>query len=259
MRMSGSEPDTTPARQRRAERRQATYDEMLSLAREALREGRPVSLRAIAADMGLTAPALYRYVDSHAALQEALSASIFDEVLAGMRAAADAWPQERHGHRLVRSLYAFREWALSRPEEFRLVFGRARSGEAVASFDDTVPDAIRFVWHLMSCLTGMYRDGKFAAATDEEIPEAAVAGLQRLAELCAASGHAIEAPLELWWRAASSWIMLCGVIRMEVDGMVSPAVIEDGAMFREALTACGRPGGVPPRRVHETVGEVLPG
>ena len=108
-------------------------------------------------------PVSYTHLDVYKrqALQEALSASIFDEVLAGMRAAADAWPQERHGHRLVRSLYAFREWALSRPEEFRLVFGRARSGEAVASFGDTVPDAIRFVWHLMSCLTGMYRDGKF--------------------------------------------------------------------------------------------------
>ena len=74
----------------------------------------------------MTAPALYRYVDSHAALQEALSASILDDVLVRVQEAASAWPAQRHGHRLVASLVAFRNWALDRPEEFRLVFGRPR-------------------------------------------------------------------------------------------------------------------------------------
>ncbi|QQS01837.1 MAG: WHG domain-containing protein [Austwickia sp.] len=257
--MSGTEkPVNTPARQRRAERRRATYEEMLSLARDALREGRPVSLRAIAADMGMTAPALYRYVDSHAALQEVLGESILDDVLGRMREAADSWPPERHGHRLVCSLYAFRSWALSRPEEFRLVFGQPRTPEdAEATLAGRLPHRIRFTWHLMSCLAGMHRAGRVGAALDEEVPEEFRAELVRLQELCAQDGHEIDAPIGLWWTAVTHWIVLCGVVRMEVDRMPGEALVADGILFREALALCGQGIGVPADRVSETVGEAV--
>lgn len=252
-----SKPTETPARQRRAERRQATYDEMLSIARDALRQGRPVSLRAIAADMGMTAPALYRYVDSHAALQDALGTAVFDDVVARLREAAESWPADRPGHRLVCSLYAFREWALSRPEEFRLIVGQTRSAEQPLAMDDDAPHAIRVVWHFMSCLAKMHRDGTFAAPPDSDVPESAVPGLRAMMDRCAEAGHAIDAPIGLWWRAVTHWTVLCGVIRMEVDRMPGAALVADDAMFREALVLCGRGAGVPADVLSETVGEAL--
>ena len=248
----------TPARQRRAERRRATYEEMLSLARDALREGRPVSLRAIAADMGMTAPALYRYVDSHAALQEVLGESILEEVLAQMREAADAWPQDRHGHRLICSLYAFRSWALTRPEEFRLVFGQPRTREdSEATMAGKLPHRVRFAWHLMSCLAEMHRSGRVGAALELEVPEEFRDAAMRLQQLCAADGHEIDAPLGLWWTALTQWIILCGVIRMEVDGMPGEALVADGVLFRETLALCSQAIGVPAQRLSETLNEAL--
>ena len=53
---------------RRERQRQATFDEIVEVSRRLLREGEDVSIRAVAQEMGLTPPALYRYVDSHADL-----------------------------------------------------------------------------------------------------------------------------------------------------------------------------------------------
>ena len=56
-----------PALTRRERHRQATYDEIVSVARALLRSSSTdLSLRAVAAEMGMTPPALYRYVDSYA-------------------------------------------------------------------------------------------------------------------------------------------------------------------------------------------------
>lgn len=261
--MTSASRPTSPARQRRAERRQATYDEMLSLARAALRTGRPVSLRAIAADMGLTAPALYRYVDSHAALERALSASILDDVMVDIREAADRWPAERPGHRLASSLSAFRCWALSRPEEFRLVFGTNRGAggaqgpaEEIAGLEDTSPATIRFVGHFMGCLAAMHRHGRIEA-NDDQVPPTARAGLRRLEELCAEQGVPVDAPAGVWWQAVSQWMVLCGVIRMEVDGLPSGPLVADGAVFRQAVALCAQAGGVPAENATDVVDETL--
>ena len=43
--------------------------------------GRDVSLRAVAAEMGLTPPALYRYVDSHAELMALVARAVFADVV----------------------------------------------------------------------------------------------------------------------------------------------------------------------------------
>ena len=56
---------TASAPTRRERQRAATYDEIVTVARRLLGGPEPLSLRAIAAEMGLTAPALYRYVDSY--------------------------------------------------------------------------------------------------------------------------------------------------------------------------------------------------
>ena len=50
---------------RRERQREATYAEIVRASRELLAEGAELSLRAVATRMGVTAPALYRYVASY--------------------------------------------------------------------------------------------------------------------------------------------------------------------------------------------------
>ena len=51
-------------------------------------------MRAVAGAMGLTPPALYRYVEGHAALLERVTRLIFSDVVADMESARDAHPAD---------------------------------------------------------------------------------------------------------------------------------------------------------------------
>ena len=63
----GVAPGLSPAPSRRDRLRAATIEEIIATARRLLVTSGPeaVSLRAIAREMGMTAPGLYRYFDSH--------------------------------------------------------------------------------------------------------------------------------------------------------------------------------------------------
>lgn len=63
--MTTKAKDLVSAPTRRERQRAATHDEIVTVARQLLGSPDALSLRAIAAEMGLTAPALYRYVDSY--------------------------------------------------------------------------------------------------------------------------------------------------------------------------------------------------
>src|SRR4051812_23200578 len=94
-------PSAPPTRRERL--RRETLAEVSATARRALvREGvEGVSLRAIAREMGMTAPALYRYYASREALLSALVVTLYDELTAALEAARDDVPADDVGARLI--------------------------------------------------------------------------------------------------------------------------------------------------------------
>ena len=76
---------------RRDRVRAETTAEIKQTARKILVEQGPeaVTLRAIAREMGMTAPALYRYFGSHEDLIQHVVGDIFNEIGAGVEAAID--------------------------------------------------------------------------------------------------------------------------------------------------------------------------
>lgn len=120
---------------RRERVRAATEAEILVTARELLVSGGSTSLtlREVGRRMGMTASALYRYVDGHAALMDRLTASFFDELVAELQAAVGQDgrdPEAAVGvadmrQDLVTASRAFRRWSLRHPHEFQLMFGRS--------------------------------------------------------------------------------------------------------------------------------------
>src|SRR5690349_8903767 len=77
---------------RRDRLRAATIEEIIQTARQLLVKDGPeaVSLRAIAREMGMTAPGLYRYFGSHEELVRHLCAGIFTELGADIHRAIEA-------------------------------------------------------------------------------------------------------------------------------------------------------------------------
>ena len=88
-----------------------------------------LALRAVAREMGMTAPALYRYFDSREDLVEHVVADLYDELVDVLEAARDAArPADAAPIQLLACSRAFRRWATTHHAEFGLLFGSAGEG-----------------------------------------------------------------------------------------------------------------------------------
>src|SRR5690349_1084219 len=88
---------------RRERVRAATVEEIKQTARRLLVEQGPqsVTLRAIAREMGMTAPGLYRYFPNHEELIAAVVADVYDSAAAHLTEVADTVPADEPAHRIV--------------------------------------------------------------------------------------------------------------------------------------------------------------
>ena len=79
-----------------------------------LEEGGPgaVAINAIARELGVSGPALYRYFKNRDALLTALVVDAYDDLAAALEPSADVWAAAR----------AYRGWALAQPHRYRLLF-----------------------------------------------------------------------------------------------------------------------------------------
>ncbi|MEV7551688.1 TetR/AcrR family transcriptional regulator [Amycolatopsis sp. NPDC089917] len=108
---------------RRGRERAATDQDIRRTARALLVEQGPeaVTLRAIARELGITAPALYRYYGSRDDLVEHLRADVVADLAAGLAEDIAQLPDEG-ALQLFSICKGFRRWALTHTKEFTLVF-----------------------------------------------------------------------------------------------------------------------------------------
>ncbi len=110
---------SNPSRRGRA----ATDQDIRRTARALLVEQGPeaVTLRAIARELGITAPALYRYYGSRDDLVEHLRLDVVADLAAELAEDIAQIPEEGM-HQLFAICKGFRRWALTHTKEFTLVF-----------------------------------------------------------------------------------------------------------------------------------------
>ncbi len=217
---------------RRERQREATYDEIVRTSRELLNSGAELSLRAVAGKMGLTAPALYRYVSSYQELVDLVAFEVDRAATARFVAAADTRPTDDLSGRLLLAVAEFRMWALANPHEFSLVFANPIA--------DT--GGVRNEMHTTSCSGHLFTDQIFELwrATGFPVPE--------LDQLPPPIQESIREPLipanieqipddkrGLVWVYMQGWTQLYGVVALEVMGHMDPRVIESGEMFLDVL------------------------
>lgn len=191
-----------------------------------------LSLRAIARDMGMTAPALYRYFPSREDLVLGLITDLYDELTRTMEAAREAEAPEDAPIRLLAVSRAFRQWALAHRREFGLLFGSPMPGIEVAD-DDHDPAheaATRFGQTFGELVARIYLTRPFPIPADGDIdPVLAV----ELRDWCDA--FPVELPLGVAQVFLSCWIRLYGMVAMEVFDHLKFALPDAGPMFEVEL------------------------
>ena len=109
---------------RRERVRTATIDEIKATAMRLLRQhGTDLRFADIAREMGMTAPALYRYFADRDELLSALMADGFTEMQEALGAALDATDPADLPARIRAAAAAYRAFALADPSRFSLLFG----------------------------------------------------------------------------------------------------------------------------------------
>jgi AcrR family transcriptional regulator len=218
---------------RRERQREATYDEIVRVSADLLADGAELSLRAVAARMGMTAPALYRYVANY---QELVDLVAFEVDKAAthdyIASAAERYPEDDPAARLAAAAVGFRRWALAKPREFSLVFANPiASGETDRRDLLTLATSGHYFTDLLFQLWERYQH-PIPAVEDLE-PAVQQAVLDPL--IPAKTDHIPPEHRGLLWLEMRSWSALYGVVTLETSSHCDPRVIESGALFRATL------------------------
>ena len=117
---------------RRERLRAETVREIRDIAMRQVDVGGPagLSLSAIAKEMGMSGPALYRYFASRNELLGAVLTDAYAQLVRAVREADDASARRSPAARLAANAAAYRGWALKHPRRYALLFGGREEGFA---------------------------------------------------------------------------------------------------------------------------------
>jgi len=194
-----------------------------------------VTLSAIAREMGMTAPGLYRYYGSLGAVLDALRADLYGELTHHLEEARDVLSPEDALARLMAVSRAFRLWSVSHPAEFGLTFGAPPPGLSLRSSLGKGASALeaaggRFGAVFESLFAQLWREHGFPIRPDNDIRPALRSQLHEYA--CALGGTLPLGAIEVF---LSCWITLYGTVAMEVFGHLGFALTDAEAMFESQL------------------------
>jgi AcrR family transcriptional regulator len=223
---------------RRDRVRAETVQEIKAAARKVLVEQGVdgLALRAVARELGMTAPAIYRYFSSREDLIENVVVDLYDELCDHMEAARDATVPARPAPQLLAASRAFRSWATTHHAEFGLLFGSAGDGVVPAHGVDATDDspaqlaARRFGAVFAVLVAQIYEERGFPIPSDDEIAPDLQA---QLLEWC--TKFPVQLPLGVMQVFLSCWIRLYGLVCMEIFGHLKFAVSDAGPLFEAEL------------------------
>jgi len=187
-----------------------------------------LNLRAIARDLGITAPSIYNYFPNRDALITALIVDAFASLAEDQAAAIAAIPEQEHAQRLLALGINYREWAMAKPERYQLIFGTPLAGY-VAPLNITQPVAGRSLAVLMNVLMAAHTAGKLRP----EVGRALSPEIQAMyAEWQQQRGAAAE---QVQFLALSIWAHVHGLVSVEIGQQYPPFITDPGEIYRHAL------------------------
>jgi AcrR family transcriptional regulator len=229
---------TTEAPAATSARRQNRLDteaRIVEAARALLVESGEVTLRAVARELGLTAPALYRYAPNHQELVRMVAIAIDTEVGVRVAAAAARQPADDPAARLIAGCVEFRQWALANRKEFALVFTNV-DVECIKEHDAS--SGLVFAGLLLE----LWETRRFPVPALADL-DPALADILRNPDAPVDPGT--PAGLEgLTWLLIQGWSRLYGTVTLEVFGHVDARVVEEAHLFKAMIEDQAEPLGL---------------
>jgi AcrR family transcriptional regulator len=217
---------------RRARRRAWTREEIKASALRQLAEHgvEGLSLNAIAKELGMTGPALYRYVTSRDELLADLVVDAWEELADALEHAAEARADVSAAERLGAIGLAYREWGTAQPHRYRLAI-QTRLGSGELAPDRVIPAAQRAMTVILDAVEALPKGRR----PKLELPAELRAELETWTERV--GGH--PRPPGVLLRGVLFWSRLHGLISLELDHHLASMQLAPELLYRAELAELG--------------------
>jgi AcrR family transcriptional regulator len=224
--MASSAPD------RRARLRAWTREELKAAALRQLAENgvEGISLNAIAKELGMTGPALYRYVASRDELLADLVVDAWEDLADALVRAGEEHATASAAQRLGAIGLAYRAWATAEPHRYRLAV-QTRLGSGELAPERVIPAAQRAMAVILEAIEGLPKGRRPKLAPDSGLR----AELETWAERV---GGGQRDPVVLL-RGVVFWSRLHGLISLELDRHLASMQLDPELLFRAELAELG--------------------
>ncbi len=222
-----------PPKTRREERREATYAEIKSVARQQMAEfgTGSLSLRAIASEMRMTAPAIYRYFENRDALITELLVDAFSALADALEQTALAHVDDHAYHRLFAILMTYRGWAVANPTDFQLIYGNPIANY-IAPRERTIPAVIRAFATIVGGVQDVMQTPQYTPKPPyDHVPEGVLGHIQTIIE----ADNYPTMPLP-FYLGIVGWTQLHGIISLELYNHIQSTVGDVEAFYHGQMT-----------------------
>jgi len=192
-----------------------------------------LSLRAIARDLKITAPAIYNYFPDRDALVTALIIDAFISFGDWQLEARDSVPAEDHVGRMTVIGLAYRNWAHAFPQRYQLIFGTPIPGYK-GPLEKILPSSARSLSALVSVVEGLRLAGKLNVGVFPKVkPEYKISF-----EMWKTYGG--DADVLSLSVAMIIWARVHGIVSLEIGGNLPPFGAKGDALYLYELNSIHR-------------------
>jgi len=190
-----------------------------------------ISLRGIARELGMTAPAIYNYFSR---LDDLITALIID-AFNGLADAVDeaAQSSDDAAQQLKMACKAYRSWALEYPADFQLIYGNPIPNyEAPAEL--TVPLASRPMQTMYRAILAAYQAGQLTIPAEyAEVPEQITAHVGSF--LWRDFPELREIPMSIFYLVVVAWSRIHGIVMLELFEHIGPTIGDVDTFFNHEI------------------------
>ncbi len=192
-----------------------------------------LSLRAIARELSITAPAIYNYFPDRDALVTALTIDAFTSFGDVQLNARDSFPPAQLLERFRAIGLAYREWALSYPQRYQLIFGTPIPGYE-QQHQEIMPSATRSISALVSVIEDFRVAGRLKSENFPGIPPEYEAQLSAI-NSCTGNYHSVSHGVAL-----IVWSRVHGLVSLEIGGRLPPFGVGGDALYDYELQSIAK-------------------
>jgi AcrR family transcriptional regulator len=189
-----------------------------------------LSLRAIARELKITAPAIYNYFPDRDALVTALIIDAFTSFGDWQLEARDSLPESDLPGRMYAIGLAYRDWAHTFPQRYQLIFGTPIPGYE-APLEKTFPPSARSLSALVSVVEALRVAGKLNVDSFPKVKAEYKVSFE------AWKTYGVDADVLSLSVAMIIWSRVHGIVSLEIQGNLPPFGPKGDAFYRYELDA----------------------